>query len=88
MREFTQHNKGSNLYYFLGIDVQIRRPCTYYALDRDLNYIDSGLLEGETIEAISQGLCALVQNLSGQVPGGVAVGIDAPRIGLLAPRQW
>ena len=81
-------NVSMKVSVFLGIDVQIRRPCTYYALDQDLTYVDSGLLEGETIESISQGLRALVQNLSGQAAGLAAVGIDAPRVGLPAPRQW
>jgi hypothetical protein len=74
--------------FFLGLDVQIQRPCTYYALDRDLAYVDSGLLEGETIDSISQGLRFLLQNLSGWGFGDIAIGIDAPRVGLPAPRQW
>ncbi len=73
---------------FLGLDVQIRRPCTYYALDQDLAYVDSGVLPGNTIEAISQALVLLVESLASRASGKVAVGIDAPRMGLPAPRQW
>jgi hypothetical protein len=73
---------------FLGIDVQIRRPCTYYALDQDLNYVTSGSLAGSDRGEISQGLRSLVLSLSDQVAGGVTVGIDAPRMGLPAPRAW
>jgi hypothetical protein len=73
---------------FLGVDVQIRRPCTYYALDQDLGYVNSGNLDGNNINEIGQGLLSLVESLLAQSPGGLAVGIDAPRMGLPAPRSW
>jgi len=81
-------NFSPHMSVFLGLDVQFRRPCTYYALDQQLAYVDSGLLEGDTIESISQGLQLLIQELSRQQDAKVGVGIDAPRVGLPAPRQW
>lgn len=73
---------------FLGVDVQIRRPCTYYVLDQDLAYVTSGVLRGPDIDVTSQHLRALVHDLSEKESGRVAVGIDAPRVGLPAPRAW
>jgi len=73
---------------FLGVDVQIKRPCTYYVLDQDLNYVTSGNLQGDTIDETSQQLRTLVHDLSKKQSGSVAVGIDAPRVGLPAPRAW
>ncbi len=74
--------------FHLGIDVQIRRPCTYYTLDQDLNYVASGILAGSDSGEISQGLRSLAELLLERGPGGLAVGIDAPRMGLPAPRAW
>ena len=74
--------------YFLGVDVQVRRPCTFYVLDQDLGYVASGLLQGEKWDDICNNLRSLVVSLQAQGMGSVAVGIDAPRRGLPAPRQW
>jgi len=78
----------SHVHYCLGLDVQIRRPCTYYVLDQDLNYVASGNLAAGSIEEAAQSLRALVRSLQEQGAGKMAVGIDAPRMGLPAPRRW
>ena len=83
------NEKGSSAQgVFLGVDVQIRRPCTYYALDQDLSYVDSGLLEGRDTAEVGQSLRTLAETLLDAHPGGLSVGIDAPRMGLPAPRDW
>ena len=73
---------------YLGVDVQIRRPCTTYVLDQNLNYVESGLLDGGDIGATCKNLRTLVDSLGDQYGKGLAVGIDAPRIGLPSPRTW
>ena len=85
----TEKNiKSSKYFYALGVDVQFMRPCTYYVLDQDLNFVTSGILQGSSIDEISQNMIRLVKSLLDQRPGELAVGIDAPRMGLLAPRSW
>jgi hypothetical protein len=88
MGDLQRNSKTLKYLYFLGVDVQIRRPCTYYVLDQDLDYVTSGFLGGSDIEEISQNLRSLAKFLLDQGVGGLAVGIDAPRMGLPAPRLW
>ena len=65
----------------LGIDIQIRRKCCYAVIDDTGTLIDSGWLSGAETEAVD-----LVKRISGS--GEVYVGLDAPRMPLLAKRQW
>lgn len=88
MTVIEKHAETLKGLYYLGVDVQIKRPCTFYVLDQDLAYVTSGLLGGADPDAITQLLFSLVMHLQAQGPGGVAVGIDAPRRALPAPRQW
>ena len=88
MKEVTLVSKPAKDIYFLGVDVQDKRPCTYYVLGQDLNYVTSGLLGGKAIGEISQDLRSLVVSMLELPSGGVAVGIDAPRVGLPARRAW
>lgn len=88
MDGIDMYSKFSKNYYSLGVDVQIKRPCTYYVLDQNLNFVTSGLLGGSEIDEISKNLHSLALSLLDQQPGWLAVGIDAPRIGLSAPRAW
>lgn len=73
---------------FVGLDVGTKRPCPYYTLTPDLEYFGSGWLAGETPREISLSLRALIDSLADRVDGQVAVGIDAPRLPLPAPRQY
>ena len=70
---------------YLGLDVQVRRPCTYYALDQDLRYVTSGVLEGSSEDTIRQSLRALAEKLLAEYPGGLVAGIDAPGCRCLPP---
>jgi hypothetical protein len=88
MEDLDQQLKKSNVAYFFGVDIQVKRPCTFYVLDQRLNYVTSGLIPGEDINEISHNLRSLAFSLLDQHPGGVALGIDAPRKGLPAPRPW
>ncbi len=73
---------------YLGLDVQIKRPCPYFMLTADLEYAGSGWLAGETPQEISFSLRALVDSLAERTIGRVGIGIDAPRLPLPAPRQY
>jgi len=69
-----------NIAAFLGIDVQCKRGCPYVVLDPDLKPYVSGWLE--TPEEVS----GIVDEITCSV-GPVAIGIDAPRCPLHAPRD-
>lgn len=77
--------KGHNLY--IGIDVQINRGCPFYIINAELAYIRSGWLTGSSQETCRQ-LAELINQCQTQTSTQIAVGIDAPRMGLSAPRQF
>ena len=76
----------NNLY--LGIDVQVKRGCSYYLVNSELEYIDSGWLDGPDQGDICQQLRALIAKHLTHPEMEIAVGIDAPRMGLPAPRKY
>jgi predicted nuclease with RNAse H fold len=73
-------NKRSMVCY-LGIDIQIRRNCSYAVINDTGTLIESGWLSRAEVDAVN-----LVKRFS--VTGQVIVGIDAPRIPLVSPRKW
>ena len=73
---------------YIGIDVQIKRGCPYYILNADLGYVESGWLTGASQDEVCQQLQELINRLLTKPNIGIAVGIDAPRMGLISPRQW
>lgn len=74
--------------FFIGLDVQVKRGCPYYILDRELDYVTSGWLEGEDPGQISMNFRQLVDKMDSRSTGGVSVGIDAPRLALPSPRKY
>lgn len=67
--------------YFIGVDVQVRRKCSYAVIDTEGTLIDSGWFTDpgpEFLEIIGK------YNISGRME----VGIDAPRMPLLEKRRW
>lgn len=73
---------------FIGLDVQVRRPCSYYLLDKELEYVDSGWLAGSQPDEICHSLEEIISGLEITGQGQIAIGIDAPRMGLDAPREY
>ena len=74
--------------HYLGIDVQINRGCAYYIINKDLEYVQSGWLTTSTHDDVCRQLDDLISKLKTQSKGKIAVGIDAPRMGLDKPRAW
>lgn len=70
---------------FVGIDVQTRRACPYAILDAAGEPVAAGWLPGHDVAAAAASLDRAVAQLA---PGSVAIGIDAPRCFLPAPRRW
>ena len=80
--------------HFIGIDVQVRRGCTYAVLDSNGFLIDSGWTDKGSVEnpdsmnRTIRGLVDLVEKHSKGSAESVAVGIDAPRMPLPEKRKW
>jgi hypothetical protein len=66
---------------FVGIDIQIRRHCSYAVIDSAGTLIDSGWFSSAETDAAD-----VVKRLSESGP--VFTGIDAPRRPLVSPRKW
>ena len=62
--------------YFTGIDVQIKRGCSYYIIDEDKNYVASGWMK----ENIPQSFINFFLKLTNNNLEQIAIGIDAPRM--------
>lgn len=73
---------------YLGIDVQIRRGCPYYIINSKLEYLASGWLKGSNPDEVCRQLAELKSQLLRDTNIKIAVGIDAPRMGLITPRAF
>lgn len=65
---------------YIGIDVQAAKDCPYAVIDANCRMLDSGWLRQGWLE---NDIRELVRRHSRS-----AIGIDAPRQALIAPRQW
>jgi len=74
--------------FFMGIDVQISRKCPYMVLNNKSICISSGWLEGESTNEICKNLIYRLANFDKKGISNIAIGIDAPRVPLKAPRQY
>lgn len=71
---------------FIGIDVQVRRPCAAVIIDDNLKMVASGWLRGDNPPELCEDL--LVRLLPTSLPAHeIEVGIDAPRQPLANPRD-
>lgn len=70
---------------YMGIDVQVSRGCPYYVLSDAGAHVESGWIPAGDAAALLYGV---VQRLCCGEPWNIAVGIDAPRMPLPAPRRW
>jgi predicted nuclease with RNAse H fold len=62
--------------YFAGIDVQIKRGCSYYIIDENKQYVASGWVK----ENVPQTLKDIFLLTSSNDLKQIAIGIDAPRM--------
>ena len=81
-----RHAPSAGPAVFVGVDVQVRRRCPYYALSATGACVEAGWLPAG--DAAPAALRAHAERLGKGDPQGVAVGIDAPRTALPAPRAW
>lgn len=79
---------------FVGIDVQVRRGCTYAVLDSDGLLIDSGWSDKRSIvrpspmdQTVSV-LVGIIKKHAKDSVDSIAIGIDAPRMPLPEKRKW
>jgi predicted nuclease with RNAse H fold len=73
---------------FIGVDVQLQRPCAFFVLDEDLAEVESGWLGNEDIPAACRSLQELAARHHAESGRPPAVGIDAPRMLLPALRRY
>lgn len=74
--------------FFLGIDVQIKRGCSYFVINHELKYVDSGWLINGAKQEICSDLLRIIKLLEVDGNENLAIGIDAPRMPLTEPRNW
>jgi predicted nuclease with RNAse H fold len=87
-------DKSKTVSCFAGIDVQVRRGCTYAVLDSEGSLVDSGwsdkwsIVRPSPIEQTIPVLVKVIEKYAKGSPESVAVGIDAPRMPLPEKRKW
>ena len=67
--------------YYIGLDIQNRRDCSYAVLDNHATFIDSGWFPSTGAENVE-----ILKKWSKS--GRIYVGIDAPRMPLITKRKW
>ena len=67
--------------YYIGLDIQTRRDCSYAVLDNHATLIDSGWFPSTGAENVE-----ILKKWSKS--GRIYVGIDAPRMPLITKRKW
>lgn len=72
----------------IGIDIQLARGCPYAILDAAGEPVAAGWLPGQDVAAAAASLDRALAQLAAGRPTQVAIGIDAPRCFLPAPRPW
>jgi len=73
---------------FIGIDVQVKRGCSYYVLDQFGNKVTNDWASTDSLAATAKALGNIVRSHAKNTSGQVAVGIDAPRCPLINPRRF
>ncbi len=68
--------------FFMGIDVQLKRGCSYAVLNEHARMMDSGWVPGDPLKKAQ-----LLYNIASQY-SGVGIGIDAPRMPLQRLRRY
>ena len=74
--------------FYVGLDVQIKRACSYFVLDPQLECVDTGWLTGNTFAEIRKNFSDVLKRFEEMGSGKLAVGIDAPRMALTKPREF
>jgi len=74
--------KSQEFAFFMGVDVQTRRRCSYFVLNNNRRSIHQGWLEGNSIGSICSNLVEVISIMESNGNGCVAVGIDSPRLPL------
>lgn len=74
--------------FYVGLDVQIKRACSYFVLDPQLECVDSGWLKGNTFTDICNNFADVLKRFEETSSSKLAVGIDAPRMALTKPREF
>jgi len=78
---------GNNIFYYMGIDVQIKRNCPYFIVDENADIIDSGWIDGSSHIKKAINLYKIAQALTVDHKE-IAIGIDAPRMPLKDKRPF
>ena len=72
----------------MGIDVQIKKGCSYFIVDEHSEIVDSGWVKEHTHLKTAHQLQSIVLKISSGHLDNIAIGIDSPRTPLNKPREF
>ena len=65
--------------FYMGIDVQIKKGCSYFIINATLEVIDSGWVKKGTFLKTAHQLKSVGLETAGSQSSNIASGIDSPR---------
>lgn len=78
---------GNNILYYMGIDIQVKKGCSFFIVDEQAETIDSGWVDGSSHVETAKNLYKIAQDLTVDHKK-IAIGIDAPRMPLKDKRPF
>ncbi|MGA7146584.1 MAG: hypothetical protein WBY47_18925 [Desulfobacterales bacterium] len=78
----------NNKLFYLGIDVQIKKGCSYFIIDENAEIVSSGWAEEKIHQKTAYQLKTVAFETSGGNLDNIVIGIDSPRMPLNKPREF
>jgi hypothetical protein len=75
-----------NIHFFIGIDVQISKGCSYFVIDKNAEVVSSGWANGSSHIDISRKLFNVALKITND-RSEIAIAIDSPRMPLIKKRS-
>ena len=78
----------NHILFYMGIDVQIKKGCSYFIVDENAEIMNSGWVREDTHLKTAHQLRSVAHETSGGHLDNIAIGIDSPRMFLEKPREF
>jgi len=78
----------NDIFFYMGIDVQISKGCSYFIIDKNAEIVDSGWAKEDTYLKTAHQQRSVALETSGGHLDNIAIGIDSPRMPLKIKREF
>jgi hypothetical protein len=81
-------NNDNKIRFYMGIDVQISKGCSYFIVDEEAEIVDSGWAKKGTFLKTAHQLRSVAFETADGQSNNIAIGIDSPRMPLKIKRKY